>query len=295
MKKVLLAFLLSASTTFAAAQKIVPVVWIFSPSSTQGFMVRQIINEANLIQNKYQFIFEHKPGAGGAVGVNYVTNLNQPTILAHTASFFIRPYMMQEGSYNPEQFAMLNNYCADQPLAMISKNFKSLADVQKANKASIGVLPGSITNLLVAEYKKQNPKLDLVEVGFKGTPEMTTSVLGGHLDLSIEFLAMVHENLNILGITGVQNHGRARSFKSQGINGYEQIANSYYLFVNKNTDAAVTQEFSDIMSRAVTSKRVQDFCTQEFGRPVNVFGSAAKDLFVEKHKFWQQAVGNIVK
>lgn len=297
MKKMLLALLLSASTAFATAQTVVPVVWVFALSSTQGLMVREIVNEANSIQNKYQFVFEHKAGAGGAVGVNHVANLNQPAILAHTASFFIRPYMSQEGSYNPEQFAMINNYCADQPLAMVSKNFKSLADLQKASKASVGVLPGSITNLVVAEYKKQNPKLDLVEVGFKGTPEITTSVLGGHLDLSIDWLAGVtmHDDLNILGITGVQNYNRAKSFKSQGINGYEQITNSYYLFVNKNTDAVLAREFSDIMTRAVTSKRVQGYCTQDFGRPVNITGSAAKDLFVEKHKFWQQAVGKTVK
>lgn len=293
----LLALLLSASTAFATAQTVVPVVWVFALSSTQGLAVREIINEANLIQSKYQFVFESKPGAGGAVGANYVASLNQPAILAHTSSFFIRPYMSQEGSYNPEQFAMLNNYCADQPLVLASKNFKSLADLQKASKASVGVLPGSITNLVVAEYKKQNPKLDLVEVGFKGTPDITASVLGGHLDLSIDWLAstMAHEDLNILGTTGVQNHGRARSFKSQGINGYEQITNSYYLFVNKNTDAFVAQEFSDIMARAVTSKRVQGYCTQEFGRSVNVVGSAARDLFAEKHKFWQQAVGKTVK
>jgi tripartite-type tricarboxylate transporter receptor subunit TctC len=297
MKKMLLALLLSAFTAFATAQTIVPVVWVFALSSTQGLMVREIINEANSIQNKYQFVFEHKAGAGGAVGVNYVANLNQPAILAHTASFFIRPYMSQEGSYDPEQFSMLNNYCADQPLAMVSKNFKTLADLQKSNKASVGVLPGSITNLVVAEYKKQNTKIDLVELGFKGTPEMATSVLGGHLDLSIDWLTsvMVHNELNILGTTGVQNHGRAKSFKSQGISGYEKITNSYYLLVNKNANAVVVQEFNDIMSRAVTAKRVQNYCTQEFGHTVNIAGPAARDLFVEKHKFWQQAVGKIVK
>lgn len=297
MKKIILALLLCVYTSFATAQTIVPVVWIFAAASSQGLMVREIIHEANSIQNKYQFVFEHKPGAGGAVGVAYVANLNQPAILAHTSSFFIRPYMSQEGGYNPEHFSMLNNYCADQPLAMVSKNFKTLADLQKNNRASVAVLPGSITNLVVAEYKKQNTKIDIVEVGFKGTPEMTTSVLGGHIDLSIDWLAsvMVNDELNILGTTGVQNHGRGKSFKSQGIDGYEKITNSYYLLVNKNTDTGIAQEFNDIMFHAVASNRVQGYCVKEFGRTVNITGLAAKNLFVEKHKFWQQAVGKSAK
>lgn len=280
----------------AQAQIVVPTVWVFALSSRQGQMVREIITEANAIQNKYQFVFEHKAGAGGAVGVQYVSNLNQPAILAHSSSFFIRPYMFKEGSYDPDQFSILNSYCADQPVALVSKNFKTLADLQKQGKASVGVLPGSITNLVVAEYRKQNPKIDMVEVGFKGTPDITAAVLGGHLDLSTDFLAgVVHDELNILGITGTQNHGRARTFRSQGLLGYEQIAASYYLLVNKNTDPAVAKEFSDIMSRAVTSKRVQGYCAQDYGQPTNISGNAAKELFAQKHQFWRQSVEKIAK
>lgn len=296
MKKLLSALLLCLAAVSAQAQIVVPVIWVFALSSSQGLMVREIVNEANAIQNKYQFVFEHKAGAGGAVGVNHVANLSQPAILAHTSSFFIRPYMSKEGSYDPEQFVMINNYCSDQPLALISKNYKTLAELQKQNKASVGVLPGSITQLVVAEYRKQNPKVDMVEVGFKGTPDITTAVLGGHLDLSVDWLAgVVHDDLNVLGITGTQNHGRARTFKSQGLLGYEQIANSYYLLLNKSTDPAMAKEFSDIMSRAVVSKRVQGYCTQDFGQPTNITGTAARDLFAQKHQYWRQAVDKIAK
>ena len=296
MKKVLLALLLCISSASLWAQTLVPVVWVFALSSTQGLMVREIVNEANAIQSKYQFVFEHKAGAGGAVGVQYVNGLSQPAILAHTSSFFIRPYMSKEGSYDPEQYSMLNNYCSNQPIALISKNYKTLAELQKQTKASVGVLPGSITQLVIAEYKKQNPNTDLVEAGFKGTPEITTAVLGGHLDLSVDWLAgVVNDDLNVLAITGTQSHGKAKTFKSQGINGMEPIANSYYLFVNKNVSAAVAKEFSDIMNRAVVAKNVQTYCTKDYGQPTNISGQAARDLFATTHNYWRNAVEKIAK
>lgn len=296
MKKILLAFLLSVVTMAAHAQVVVPMVWPFALNSSQGVMIREIVNEANTLQTKYQFVFDHRAGAGGAVGVNHVSSLTQPAILAHSSSFFIRPYMNKEGSYDPGQFAVINNFCADQPIALVSKNYKSLADLNKQTKASIGVLPGSITELVVAEYKRQHAKMDIVEVGFKGTPDITLSVLGGHIDLGTDFLAgIVTQDVNVLGITGANNHGQNKTFKSQGINGLDQITASYYLMVNKNLDPAVVKEFNSIMAKAVTNQRVQSLCAQDFGQPVNVSGRPAQEMFTQTHQFWRQLVSKTLK
>jgi tripartite-type tricarboxylate transporter receptor subunit TctC len=300
MKKLLSIFLLCFVTATASAQAkiVVPVAWPFSLASNSGLMAREIVTEANNIQNKYQFVFENKPGAGGSVAVNYVTNANQPVILAHTSSFFIRPYTIKEGSYDPEQFIMINNYCSDQPLAMLSKNFKTLGDLQKQNKISIGVNPGSITNLPVSEYKKQHPKLDIVEIPFKGTPEMSTAVLGGHLDVSIDFLAGTargNDNINVLAITGTKNHDNARTFQSQGLPGYDALTISYYLLMHNKTDPAVVKELNDIMTRAVVNPRVQKLCNQDFGTVTTVSGVETQALLTKKHQFWRKSVEKLGK
>jgi tripartite-type tricarboxylate transporter receptor subunit TctC len=296
MKKILSLLIMIVASAWAQAQIIVPVVWVFSPTSTQGLMIREIVNEANLIQKKYQFVLETRGGAGGAVGTNYVLSLRQPAVLAHTSSFFIRPYMDKEGAYDPEQFQMLNAYCQDQPLALISRNYKTLSDLQKQTKLSAGILPGSITQLVTTEFKIQNANINLVEAGFKGTPEITTAVLGGHLDFGIDFLAGVNNNdLNVLGITGTQNYGRARTFRSQGLSGYENITSSYYLFVAKNTDTAIVRDLNEIMIKAVTNKNAIDYCKKDFGQPSNVTGDSARDLMRQKHQYWRLSVEKIIK
>lgn len=295
MKK-LLSILILCFAISAQAQIVVPVVWVFALSSSQGNMVREIIQEANSQQTKYQFIFEHKPGAGGAVGVNYVASLKQPAILAHTSSYFIRPYMYKDGSYDVNQFEILNSYCNDQPLALISRNYKTLAELAKRSTASVGLLPGSITELLVEQYKNVNPKIDLTTVGFKGTPDITLQVLGGHIDLSVDWLAGVNnDNLNVLGITGVHNYDNAKTFRSQGLLGFEEIANSYYLFINKNTDPTVTKELNDIMARAVVAPKVRAYCQQDFGQYSNVSGAKAQSIFRQKHQYWKTQVEKIAK
>ena len=69
MKNLILILSLFATTVFA--QERVPSVWAFNISNTQGSYFRATLLEANRIQNKYEFIVEHKPGAGGEVAAGY--------------------------------------------------------------------------------------------------------------------------------------------------------------------------------------------------------------------------------
>lgn len=290
MKAIIFALLgLMASVT--NAQTVVPIVWPFAVGSSQGAMVREIVQEANALQKKYIFVFDHKPGAGGAVAVQHATAQKDPVILAHTSSYFIRPYMNAEGRYDINNFIMISNYCADQPLAFISKNLSTLDDIEKKPNISVGVLMGSITQLVTAEYRRQRPKVEFIEIGYKGTPDITLDVVGGHIDLSVDWLAGVNnDQLKVLAITGTQNIGTHRTFKDQGINGLDNLTNSYYLFVNQNMDPALVAEFSDILSRASQRPRVQAFCRQDFGKPTNITGASAKNLFYEKKSYWEKQV-----
>jgi tripartite-type tricarboxylate transporter receptor subunit TctC len=292
MKKILFSLLTSLTMASANAQTVVPVVWGFALASVQGAMVREIINEANTIQNKYQFVFDHRPGAGGAVSVHHTTGFEKPAILAHTSSFFIRPYMEQQGSYDPEKFVMLNNYCVDQPLALISKKYRNLAEFRRQPDVTIGVLPGSITQIFASGYAKNTPQTKVTYVGYKGTPEITTAVLQGELDAGIEFLgsAVRHNGINILAITGNRTHGSYQTLLAQGIHGYEQVQTSLYLMIKKDTDAALISELSEIMSRAVNTDRLRQLCRQDFGEPTNVTVQNGQTIFFKKHQFWQQLI-----
>ena len=278
------------------AKTVVPVVWGFSMSSTQGQMVQEIVNNANAIQDDFHFLLTHRPGSGGAVAVHYVNSLSKPAILAHTSSFFIRPYINQQGSYAPENYTLLNSYCAHQPLALISNRYKTLKELNNATRVNAGVLPGSITQLVIDQYQQTNHIKDLVKVGFNGTPEITASLLGNHIDLGVDWLAgVVHTDLNVLAITGVQNYKNAKTFESQGLDGYNNITNSYYLLIHQTTPRDLADKLSKIMSTAAAGSQVKNYCIKDFGQPINVTGGDADKKFIQAHQYWKQLVSKIVK
>lgn len=290
MKSTVIVFLVAIALS-AQAQTPVPIVWPFSLASTQGAMVREIVQEANTIQKKYQFVLDHKPGAGGAVAVQHALSQRGPVVMAHTNSYFIRPHIAQEGSYDTDLFQVVNAYCENQPLALIAKNFATLADLDRKTSFTVGVIQGSITQLVSQELARQRPRIQFTEVGFKGTPEITLSMLGDHIDISVDFLASVSDDrVRVLGITGTTAVSSHKTLRSQGLPNFDNITNSYYLLINRQMDTTLANELSAIMSRASQGSRVQEFCRKDHGQPADISGAAAQRLATVRKDFWAQQV-----
>lgn len=291
MKSLIFACLAAVVGLPAHAQTTVPIIWPFSLASTQGAMVREIVQEANTIQKKYQFVLDHKPGAGGAVAVQHTLAQRAPVVLAHTNSYFIRPHLSQEGSYDPDLLQVISAYCENQPLALIAKNFATLADLDRKRDFTVGVISGSITQLVSQELARQRPKIQFTEVGFKGTPEITLSMLGDHIDISVDFLASVSdERIRVLGITGTVPVGLHRTLRSQGLSGFDNITNSYYLLVSRQADPVSAAEIIAIITRASQGSRVQEFCRKDHGQAADITGAAAQRLAASRRDFWAQQI-----
>lgn len=245
----------------------VQVVWPFAPGSTQATMVRNIIDSANKQQNKYQFVFISKPGAGGTIAANYVTNSNSLAVLASTSSFYIRSMMYYE-SHDPEQFSLVNTVCSHSPLVMFSRKYSSFKEL-KNHDITVGIIPGSITQLLTKLVAQNNPDIKFTEVPYKGTPEATTDMLAKHIDASVDLLsagnlARIGADTSIIGITGTRSINGLPTMSSFKVKGLENLTNSYYLFLPKTAETAVVKEFNSIFNKAIT-ETVRDSCNNEKG------------------------------
>ena len=64
MKKLIALLSLLVLATVAQAQEKITILYAFSPSDTTGNFSRILSAEANKLQNKYEFIYDAKPGAG---------------------------------------------------------------------------------------------------------------------------------------------------------------------------------------------------------------------------------------
>lgn len=254
------ALLFSAAT--AHAKKTVEIAWPFSAAAVHGVIVRDLINQANSIQDKYEFVFFSAPGAGGSIALNRSLQGDHLRMVAHSSSFWTRTLMNPEGRYNTDDFTPLAYYCAGDALAIGSAKYKTLSELMAQPKVSIGVNPGSITTVVgmagMSQYKG--------DIAFPPYPDTIKSVgdaMGGHIDAAVEFYAALAENnkMNILAVTGSKSKGDVKTFGQLGVKGLENVFSSYAIVVpKKSVTASEIAEFRDILGRAAAGKDVLDRC-----------------------------------
>jgi tripartite-type tricarboxylate transporter receptor subunit TctC len=297
MLKFLTALLFVVSTVAYADSKSVQVVWPFAAGSPQANMIRAVIETANANQNKYSFVFVNKPGAGGTVAASYVRDQNDLTILASTSSFYIRP-MLYKDSHIIDDFKLASVICTGQPLAIYSRKVSKISEASERD-VSIGVIPGSITALLTRTIKRENPQVRIIEVPYKGTPEATTDMLGGHIDGAVEFVgktvaARFDSSVHVLGITGTRSIHTYQTFQSQKIKGLEGVTNDYFMFVSDKVSTAIRGELNAIFNAALQSK-TQQYCEEDYGIISRLRLEQVDILHSQSKVKWEQLTKGIVR
>lgn len=207
MKNLILSVILSALSATIAAKETVTIVYSWTPADTAANFHRTLAEEANKIQNKYRFVFDARPGAGGSIAANHV--LNTPnTILATASAFFIRPNFFPNESHDLGAFKELMPQCSA-PAVISSLKYKSWKEVPADRPLTIGVSGlGTTTHLIATQVAKKFPNLTVVP--FKSTSEAVLSVLGGNTDFAVNFIGDSEQytrpdspkKLYMLGLTG---------------------------------------------------------------------------------------------
>jgi tripartite-type tricarboxylate transporter receptor subunit TctC len=275
MKK-LLAIVLSTIAFSAMAKENITVVYSWAPADVAANFHRQIVEEANRIQDKYNFIFDSKPGAGGAVAARYVQNTSN-TILATSSAFFIRPNFFPKESHDIDKFRMLLPVCSA-PIVISSKKYKSWKEVPTDRPLTIGVSGIGITTHLVAtEVAKNYPQL--IVVPFKSTSEALVSMLGGSTDFAVTFMGDIEQYKNTsdsktrvypLGITGNKTVAGVAPLSSQG---FPKISEAMSSPAQELAPALMPEEkFKEIRAilfTAAKAKTVKDAMAVDYCQSLN--------------------------
>jgi tripartite-type tricarboxylate transporter receptor subunit TctC len=270
MKRILLALLLTISAV-ASAQQQVQGVWAFNIANIQGSYYRAILEEANRIQQKYQFVPEHKPGAGGSIGAGYVLNQDRLALLGTAAAYFVRPYLYSNNSYKFEQFTPVH-VMATSPAALVTKN-KELHEIIKQDKISIGTAgPGSMTHLMALKFKEYFPEKMVIIVNYKSSTEALQDVLGGHTDLTFEYLGDAESrNAKVLGVTGRNKIKSYPLLKDIGYPNQADLVGVYLILVSKDIKPDTVVELRNIFLQAEQSAKVQELYRLDYSaKPPNL-------------------------
>lgn len=243
-------------SALAFAKENVTVVYSWTAADGPANYSRSIIDEANKMQDKYNFVFDTKPGAGGAIAANHVLK-NPNTILATASAFFVRPNFFPNESYDLNSFKEIYLQCTA-PMAITAMKYKTWAEVPKDKPLTIGVSGmGTTTHLFASQIQLRYPLVTVVP--FKSTSESLLSLASGSTDLHVAFLGEVEtwsgenktKKLNVLGISGTTVVRGFPTLISQGFNkSVADISVPFHLAVPANMPVDKFVELRSILVKA---------------------------------------------
>jgi tripartite-type tricarboxylate transporter receptor subunit TctC len=296
MSKLLAILFATLTIGSAQAKETVTIMYAFSPADSMANYSRTLVIEANKLQDKYTFVFDTKPGAGGAIAAMWGKANPTNGIVMTSSAFFIRPNFYPNESHDIADFKELLPEC-NAPIAVSSVKYKSWKEVPKDKTVTIGVSGlGVTTHLVATQLQRSYPNLTVVP--FKSTTDALLSMVGGNTDFSIGFLGEPENwgkdtskvKVVILGITGNKSiHGHP-TLISEGFP--KIIANlnaPHHLIVNNKVPDDKFNEYRAILVKAAKTKSVQDSYAVDSCEPLNsIPDSEIQPWFHMQNSRWKQ-------
>jgi len=262
LKKLLISFLLVLSITGYTKERVI-AMWPFTPASTQGSYFRAILEQANKEQDKYEFIFENKTGAGGAIATQDIATVRTGTrILAHSGAYFARPFMYSDTPYNFEQFKPLM-IMGFSPAALITKN-KTLEQLLAQKKINIATAGGGSSVHLFAEayFKQYKEGRDIVMIHYRDTNEAAKDVIGGQVDASFEFLGDAKARGDLITIIGITGKSKIENFRL--LPNMEDLVGIFAIYAPKDMPTGQVAEIQTMLLKAEKHNLVQTLYKRDY-------------------------------
>lgn len=297
--KFILAMLLSALTLTAQARETITIFYAWGPGDSVANYHRTLAAEATKIQDKYNFLFDTRPGAGGAIASNHVLKESN-AVLAHSTAFFVRPVVYPNESYDLTKFKSQYVHCMA-PMAVTSTKYKSAKEVP-AN-ASVGISGlGVTTHLAAIELKKRYPDLNIVP--FKSTNDSMLSMVSGQTDLHIGFISEAEQwskenktsdrKVTVLGITGNKVVNGYQPLVRQGFDpSFADMNVGHHLLVPASFSEEKRKELHAIFAKAAQAPSVRAAYAVDYCEPQNI-PVAGLDKFFEFHtNYWKKLASQV--
>lgn len=185
MKKFFLAVLLSCCALTSWSAERITLLYSWTAADNAANFYRALTEEANRIQDRFLFVFDTKPGAGGTVAANQTLLSSNTTLWINSSAAFIRPNLFPTDSHNMSNFRSILPMCVS-PFVISSNRYARWSDVPRDAKLSIGMSGlGTTTHLVSIQIAKNFPNMTIVP--FKSTSEALLGVLSGSVDFSVGF------------------------------------------------------------------------------------------------------------
>ena len=182
----------AASAQAAYPSQPIKVVVPFPPAGGTDVLTRLVANEVTLKDNKWTFIVDNKPGAGGNIGMDAVAKAKKDGYTfgtGQTANLAINPTL-----YTKMPFDALKDFepvvlLASQPLVLVVRAdspIKNLADLKTQGQAKQLTMASAGTGTVGhvgGEMFAKRAGIKVMHVPYKGAGPATTDLLGGQTEI----------------------------------------------------------------------------------------------------------------
>ncbi len=260
-------------------QKPIRIVVTFSPGGSSDIVARLL--QPGLQEKLGQtVIVENKPGAGSTIGANEVARAapdGYTLLLSNTAPISISPFMMDKPPYDPVKGFAHIAYIGAVPNVFVvhpsvpARTMPELvkwinAQAKPVNYGSGGV--GSIGHV-VGEMFKQQYKLNMEHVPYKGSSPMHNDLLGGTLQFAVDTLTQNVPFMKEGKLVGIAVTSRTRAPMSPTLPtvleaGYPKLVADNFLGISApaGTPADVVEKINkavgEVVARPDVAKRLSE-------------------------------------
>jgi tripartite-type tricarboxylate transporter receptor subunit TctC len=288
-KKFIVATILACSLSALAAERIT-VLLSFSAASGLANSLRSLCQEMNRAQTKYEFVFEAKPGAGGAIAANYVLQNPKNTIISGTSTFFLRSNFDRTTGYDINSFQGVLVRVVGSPVVLYSSKYASLKELKQADSVTTAISGyGSHSNLMASILNEAGAKV--IIVNYPSLIDATKDVLGKHVDTAWQWLydiqPLVDSNkVAILAITGTRSISGHLPFASQGLKGFENASTSTAVYASTEMPAEKVREIHELLKVANRHPDIQAGYAREHGTTPDLSFAETQAWFNQQARFW---------
>jgi tripartite-type tricarboxylate transporter receptor subunit TctC len=201
--------------------KTVTLVVGFAPGGSADVLARLLAQKLSATLGQ-QVIVDNKPGAGATIATAAVAAApaDGHTLLFVSSGHAGSAALYSKLGYDPlKSFAPVVKVGAT-PVVIVapaSGPFRSLGDVIAAARKAPGKLNyaagggGATTTALAAEFLKNDAKLDMLQIPYKGSGPALTALLSGEVDLGFDIpsSALAHITAGKLRALAVTTHARS--------------------------------------------------------------------------------------
>jgi tripartite-type tricarboxylate transporter receptor subunit TctC len=291
IKRLFTTAMLAMSLTALAVEKIT-IIWGFSAASNQANFYRAMVTELNRTQNKYEFVFDVKPGAGGAVGARYVLEHPTNTVLGGSSTFFIRPNFDKETGYATESFQPVLVQALGSPVALYSSKFKSINDLKLTQDITTAIAGhGSHSNLMASILSEHFDKTRIIN--YVSLVDATKDVVGKHVDTGWNWLSDIEgsvdaKSITVLGITGLRSVRGLPTLSGQGIKGFENVSTNTVIVASKEMPTEKVHDLYELMRVANRSFEVTAGYDREHSNPADLTWPQTVSWYDQQVRFWRE-------